>query len=112
MTTGFLVVDKPPGITSHDVVAIVRNVTGVEKVGHTGTLDPFATGVLLVLVGPATKWCEQLMSQPKQYIATIKLGATTATLDPESPEQPVDMLDWLPDVPRVREILEKFVALF
>src|SRR2546421_726221 len=53
-----------------------------------GTLDPFATGVLLLLVGKATKLCERLMDQPKQYEATVKLGATTATDDPESPEQP------------------------
>ncbi|MCC6423643.1 MAG: tRNA pseudouridine(55) synthase TruB [Phycisphaerales bacterium] len=108
---GILNIDKPPDITSAKVVGRVKHLLDRRtKVGHAGTLDPFATGVLLVLVGPATKWCEQLMSQPKQYIATIKLGATTATLDPESPEQPVDMLDWLPDVPRVREILEKFVG--
>ena len=56
------------------------------KIGHAGTLDPFATGVLLLLVGKATKLCERLMDEPKQYEATVKLGATTATTDPESPE--------------------------
>src|SRR5207248_8785329 len=58
------------------------------KIGHAGTLDPFATGVLLLLIGKATKLCERLMDQPKQYEATVKLGATTATDDLESPEQP------------------------
>jgi tRNA pseudouridine55 synthase len=58
------------------------------KIGHAGTLDPFATGVLLLLVGKATKLCERLMDEPKQYEATVKLGATTPTDDPESPETP------------------------
>src|SRR5690606_36991517 len=59
------------------------------KVGHAGTLDPFATGVLVVLVGRATRRCEDVMGLPKRYEATLRLGATTETLDPESPEQPV-----------------------
>ena len=58
------------------------------KFGHAGTLDPFATGVLLVLVGQATKQCMDLMGQPKRYLATIKLGATTPTLDPTGEEIP------------------------
>src|SRR6059036_2570131 len=58
------------------------------KIGHAGTLDPFATGVLLLLIGKATKLCEKLMDQPKQYETTMKLGATTATDDLESAEQP------------------------
>jgi len=87
MTDGVLLVDKPAGVTSHDVVArIRRGLPKGTKVGHAGTLDPFATGVLLVLVGRATKACERLMDAPKQYEATVKLGATTATDDPESPE--------------------------
>ena len=57
------------------------------KIGHAGTLDPFATGVLLLLIGKGTKLCERLMGEPKTYLATIKLGATTATDDPESPER-------------------------
>ena len=55
MTAGFLVVDKPPGITSHDVVSVLRAVFGVKKIGHTGTLDPFATGVLPMAIGHATR---------------------------------------------------------
>src|SRR5688500_2377558 len=58
------------------------------KIGHAGTLDPFATGVLLLLVGRATRQCENLMNAPKQYEATVKFGATTATDDSESPEEP------------------------
>ena len=55
MNAGFLVIDKPPGVTSHDVVAVVRAVTGIPKVGHTGTLDPFATGVLPLALGRSTR---------------------------------------------------------
>ena len=84
---GVLNVDKPAGLSSARVVDRVKRLCPRgTKVGHAGTLDPFATGVLLVLVGKATKQCERLMSEPKQYEATIKLGATTETLDPESPE--------------------------
>jgi tRNA pseudouridine55 synthase len=79
---GFLVIDKPPGITSHDVVAMARATTGVEKVGHTGTLDPFATGVLPLALGPATRLIQYLDEDLKVYEATIALGAATDTGDP------------------------------
>src|SRR5438874_7344550 len=86
---GVLNVDKPAGRSSAQVVATVKRLLPRgTKIGHAGTLDPFATGVLLLLVGRATKLAESLMSQPKQYLATLKLGATTETLDPESPEIP------------------------
>ncbi len=82
-------IDKPAGVSSARAVARVKRLLPRgTKVGHAGTLDPFATGVLLVLVGRATKQCEQLMDQPKEYQATVKLGATTATDDPESAEIP------------------------
>ena len=84
---GIVVLDKPPGISSARAVdAVKRLIPRGTKIGHAGTLDPFATGVLVLLVGRATKLCESLMSQPKAYDATVKLGATTETLDPESPE--------------------------
>ncbi len=84
-----LVLDKPPGMSSARAVdRVKRLLPRGTKIGHAGTLDPFATGVLLLLVGKATKLCEQLMDQPKQYEGTVKLGATTATDDLESPEQP------------------------
>src|SRR5437016_9454976 len=86
---GVIVLDKPSGMTSARVVdAVKRLLPRGTKIGHAGTLDPFATGVLLLLVGRATKACELLMDQPKQYEATVKLGATTPTDDPESPEAP------------------------
>ena len=78
----FLVVDKPPGVTSHDVVAVVRAVTGYKKVGHTGTLDPFATGVLPLALGGATRLIQYLDEDRKVYDAVVRLGAATDTGDP------------------------------
>ncbi len=78
---GFLVVDKPVGITSHDVVARVRRLIGSKQVGHTGTLDPFATGVLVVACGAATKAIPYLNEELKAYRALLTLGATTDTQD-------------------------------
>jgi tRNA pseudouridine55 synthase len=85
---GILNLDKPAGLSSAKAVDRVKRLSRGTKVGHAGTLDPFATGVLLVLVGKATKSCEALMNLPKQYETTVKLGGTTATDDPESPETP------------------------
>ena len=86
---GVIVLDKPAGITSARAVdAVKRLLPRGTKIGHAGTLDPFATGVLLLLVGKATKRCESLMGQPKRYEATVRLGATTETDDLESPERP------------------------
>jgi tRNA pseudouridine55 synthase len=79
---GFLVVDKPPGVTSHDVVAVVRAVTGLKKVGHTGTLDPFATGVLPLALGGATRLIQYLDEDRKVYDAVVRLGVATDTGDP------------------------------
>ncbi len=85
---GVIVIDKPAGLTSARVVdRVKRLLPRGTKVGHAGTLDPFATGVLVLLVGKATKLCEAMMDRPKAYNATVKLGATTETDDPESPEQ-------------------------
>jgi tRNA pseudouridine55 synthase len=81
MTSGFLVINKPPGITSHDVVASVRAVTGIKKVGHTGTLDPFATGVLPLALGKATRLIQYLDEAIKVYDATVSLGTATDTGD-------------------------------
>lgn len=78
---GILNVDKPPGITSHDVVDAVRRLTGQRKVGHAGTLDPMATGVLLLCLGKATRVSEYLMAGCKRYRATIVFGTETDTYD-------------------------------
>lgn len=78
---GILLIDKPAGMTSHDVVWRVRKLFGTKKVGHTGTLDPLATGVLVVLLGRAAKACEYVSHDEKVYEATLRLGLTTDTED-------------------------------
>ena len=78
---GILLVDKPKGITSHDVVAKMRRIFHIKKVGHAGTLDPMATGLLLVLIGKATKASQYLMSLDKEYTGTIRLGQITDSQD-------------------------------
>lgn len=83
MTSGFLVVDKPAGITSHQVVARARRALGLKKIGHAGTLDPLATGVLLLGVGAGTRLLGHLALTDKAYAATIRLGAATVTDDAE-----------------------------
>ena len=79
--SGVIVVNKHKGVTSHDIVFKIRRLFGTKKVGHTGTLDPLATGVLPILVGRAAKAAEYLLSENKKYIAQIKLGITTDTED-------------------------------
>ena len=78
---GALIINKPAGLTSHDVVARVRKIIGVRRVGHTGTLDPFATGVLVILVGRATRLAQFLSGAEKEYEAAIRLGFATDTGD-------------------------------
>ena len=78
---GILLVDKPQGITSHDVVAKMRRIFHIKKVGHAGTLDPMATGLLLILIGKATKASQYLMSMDKEYTGTIRLGQITDSQD-------------------------------
>ena len=78
---GVLVVDKAPGVTSFDAVTLVRRRLGLRRVGHAGTLDPAATGVLPILLGEATKLTPYLMDQEKEYVATVRFGLTTDTQD-------------------------------
>ena len=73
---GLLVLDKPGGLSSHDVVQQIRRLSQLRRVGHAGTLDPMATGVLLVCLGRATRLIEYLVGQPKTYVGTIRLGPT------------------------------------
>src|SRR5438552_902317 len=80
---GVLLVDKAPGMTSHDVVALVRRRLQIKKVGHCGTLDPIATGLLLLTLGRGTKIQDLLMSEDKEYSGTMTLGVSTATHDRE-----------------------------
>jgi len=81
MLDGFFVIDKPVGVTSHDIVAMVRRAVGQKKVGHTGTLDPFATGVLPVALGEGTKAIQFLDESVKEYQAVLRLGVSTDTQD-------------------------------
>ena len=78
---GLLLVDKPAGMTSHDVVAKIRRAFKIKSVGHGGTLDPAATGLLLIMLGRATKLSDRLMGGDKTYAGTLRLGVTTATQD-------------------------------
>src|ERR1041384_8665496 len=78
---GVLLVDKAEGMTSHDGVALVRRQLGIKKVGHCGTLDPIATGLLILTLGRGTKIQDLLMSEDKEYAGTLSLGKTTDTQD-------------------------------
>jgi tRNA pseudouridine55 synthase len=81
--SGALVIDKPVGMTSHDVVKVVRHGTGIRRAGHTGTLDPRASGVLVVLIGPAVRLSEFLSASDKRYQAIVRFGISTDTYDTE-----------------------------
>lgn len=107
MTSGIINLDKPRGWTSHDVVARVRRLTGERKVGHAGTLDPFATGVLLVCLGTAVRLAEYLQRHDKRYKATMRLGITTDSYDTDG--QPLQTRP-VPDltVPAIEAALEQF----
>lgn len=103
---GIIVVDKPIGPTSHQVVAIVREGTGVRKVGHAGTLDPRASGVLVLCLGAATRLSEYLSTSEKRYDAVIRLGESTETYDTEGP--PIHRSERLPSLEEIREVLPEF----
>lgn len=92
---GIFLVDKPQGITSHDVVARMRRVFRIKKVGHAGTLDPMATGLLLIMIGKATKISQFLMSHDKEYTGTVRFGQSTDSQDADGEiveERPVPEL--------------------
>jgi len=107
--SGLLVVDKPGGITSHDVVARVRRLAGSRKVGHAGTLDPMATGVLVLGLNRATRLLGQLTLTDKRYTATVRLGVTTTTDDAEGEVAETRPTDALSEAD-VRSALEAFVG--
>ena len=105
---GVAVVDKAAGMTSHDVVARARKVLGTRKVGHSGTLDPDATGVLLLGVGPATRLLRFLTDLPKTYTAEVVLGTETSTLDASGEVTATHEMDVTPD--QVRAAAATFVG--
>ncbi len=107
---GLLLLDKPEGWTSHDVVSYVRGVTRVRQIGHTGTLDPFATGLLILLLGDATKKAAEFHRFPKTYEATVELGRTTDSYDRTGAETSrVEGLEVI-HRPTVEEQLMEFVG--
>lgn len=110
VTMGILLVDKPAGFTSHDVVAIARGALGVRKIGHAGTLDPFATGLLVLGIGRATRLLEYLVGLDKQYEGTARLGVATDSLDAEG--EPIAHDDgWVGLAPeRIRAVAASMVG--
>ena len=107
---GVVNLDKPVGPTSHDMVGMMRRLTGTRRIGHAGTLDPLASGVLPILVGAATRFSAELTGGAKRYDAVIRLGARSATDDAEGPIEAVDGL--VPDEATVRSALASFVGTF
>jgi tRNA pseudouridine55 synthase len=107
---GVVNLDKPVGPTSHDMVGLLRRLTGSRRIGHAGTLDPLASGVLPILVGGATRFSEELTGGPKRYDAVIRLGATSASDDGEGPIVPGEAP--LPDDEAITAALATFVGTF
>jgi tRNA pseudouridine55 synthase len=107
--SGVLVIDKPVGMTSHDVVQAVRNGTNLRRAGHTGTLDPRASGVLVILVGPAVRLSEYVSASDKRYQAIIRLGSSTDTFDADGKftrsDQPVNVTE-----AQFEEVLKTFIG--
>lgn len=106
-TDGAILIDKPAGPTSHDVVDAVRRRFGIKKVGHCGTLDPNATGLLIIVLGRGTKLSERLMSSDKAYEGAIKFGETTDSYDTDG-----ELVASLPVPPLTVELLNEEAARF
>ena len=106
--SGILLVNKPAGPTSHDIVDAIRKITGVRKVGHAGTLDPFAEGLLIILVGrEVTKRQSEFLKKDKEYIATLRLGKETDSYDKTG--KTTNTHDGtLPDQDRIKDVLKNF----
>ena len=109
--SGVLLIDKAEDMTSHDVVAIARRALNTKKIGHCGTLDPMATGLLMLVIGRATKIQDLLMSEDKEYVGTLTLGSTTSTQDRQG-----DTLETKPvgnySRERVQEVFDGFMGDF
>ena len=110
MADGIIIIDKPEGISSFSAVARIRRLFGERKVGHTGTLDPLATGVLPILVGRAVKASDYLLTSDKHYIATLKLGIETDTEDITGTV--ISRSDDIPGEAQVREAVAKFIGSY
>lgn len=117
--SGVLMMDKPKGITSHDLVYKIRREYGIKKVGHAGTLDPFASGKMIILIGKATTLSDEFLGSDKEYVAEIALGIKTHTLDIEGDITEMNLNFEMPSKNSLEEILksfspsyEQFVPLF
>ena len=108
MTHGFLVVDKPGGITSNSVVSRVKRATGIKKVGHAGTLDPMATGAVVVAIGPVTRLIRFVQDLPKEYVATAQFGVATDSLDADGAVLTREPMEFEQD--ELESISERFVG--
>ncbi|MGO3751325.1 MAG: tRNA pseudouridine(55) synthase TruB [Peptoniphilaceae bacterium] len=105
---GIVIFNKPKGITSHDVVYMLRRKTGIKKIGHTGTLDPMATGVLVMCIGKATKVSEYITAHDKNYVADFSFGYETDTLD--STSAVIKKTDYIPEKESLEKVLESFTG--
>lgn len=105
---GLLLVNKPVGVTSFDVIRQLRRATGVRKIGHAGTLDPLASGLMLVLFGTACKQAQLLTKLDKRYVAEVRLGATSPTGDAEGELEPVS--ERVPDLVEVELALDQLTG--
>jgi tRNA pseudouridine55 synthase len=107
---GLIIVDKPPFLTSHDVVYRIRRLTGIKRVGHAGTLDPFATGVVVVAVGKATRLLQYVQDADKQYLAHVVLGAETDSADVDGTVVARNDTEMWPEVSAVQQVLSTFIG--
>ncbi|MBO5413347.1 MAG: tRNA pseudouridine(55) synthase TruB [Clostridia bacterium] len=107
---GVLIINKPKGFTSHDVVNVLRKALDTKKIGHTGTLDPNATGVLPILIGTATKISKYLIEHDKTYIATVRLGEKTDTGDSEGSIIEKDLNFQNISCKQIRDVLKTFIG--
>lgn len=108
--SGVLVVDKPVGMTSHDVVQVIRNGTGIRRAGHTGTLDPRASGVLVILIGPAVRLSEFVSASDKRYQAILRLGGSTDTYDADGSYTRSSLTPVSVTETQFEEALKKFIG--
>lgn len=108
MTKGFLVVDKPEGVTSNQVVGMVRKAVGAKKVGHAGTLDPMATGVLVMALGKVTRLIKYVQDQEKEYVATALFGVATDTLDADGAVLTREPMDF--DEAEIESLVPRFTG--
>lgn len=112
MISGVILINKPKDWTSHDVVVEMRKITGVKKIGHSGTLDPFSTGLLILLIGQeATKQQKKFLLLDKTYWAKIRLGATSDTYDLTG-KITENKVEKIPEIDKIKEVVRKFVGEF